>query len=218
MAYELTEDAILDSVYSLVWSGECDEKEVALSIDRIYEGEEIDKNWLRNEIKREFEFKLKEEESWPTATNFDRLERVFARLKSRGVIAVHRAGFAQSDGLLYVEHLNREAGGKYWGYCFYTDQDQDVALDGGGLYLSCGHYPGYDDKSVKVGQTIRAALKFEGFKVEWGSSIKNSVFVKDFEWQRRSPRKEAACHTGGTTGLGLSALTRFALRRDMTSL
>jgi hypothetical protein len=41
----------------------------------------------------------------------------------------------------------REAGGKklnYAGHCFYTEQDQTRALEGGGLYIGFGHLSGND--------------------------------------------------------------------------
>ena len=43
------------------------------------------------------------QKSWPQVTDCDRLDRAFAALEQQGVIALHRAGCTQSDGLEEVE-------------------------------------------------------------------------------------------------------------------
>src|SRR5262249_38898998 len=120
----------------------------------------------------------------------DRLERAFDALEGQGVIALHMAGFTQSDGLEEVEETYREAGGKkskYAGHCFYTTQDQEGALDGSGMYLGFGHLWGDDAKGIEVGQLLRAALEREGLKVEWDGTIGRRLYVKRFRWRRRGP-------------------------------
>jgi hypothetical protein len=191
MAKGVTQGDILNWVRTLVWSGEYDEEEVALQIkDQLGETDEVDEAWLRTVVRSEVESKQKAEETWPKVTDFDRLDRAFTILEAQGIIALHRAGFTQSDGLEEVEDAYDEAGGKHSGYaghCFYTEQDQEGALDGDGLYIGFGHLSGNDAKGVKVGQLLRAALEREGFDVEWDGTIKNRLFVKGFRWQRRSP-------------------------------
>ncbi len=184
-----TQEDILSCVRSLVWSGEYDEAEVALYIkDHFGQLAEVDKGWLVKVILGEFESKRKAEETWPKVTDFDRLDRVFTLLEAQGVIALHRVGYTQSDGHEEVEDAYNEAGGKrseYKGYCFYTEQDQEGAMDGSGLYIAFGHFSGIDAKGVKVGQMLRSALEREEFSVEWDGTIKARLFVKGFLWQRR---------------------------------
>jgi hypothetical protein len=185
-----TQEDMLSCVRSLVWSGGFDEEEVAFYIkDHFGELYQAGKSWLLKAIRSEFESKRKTEETWPKVTDFDRLDRAFTLLEAQGVIALHRAGYTQSDGHEEVEDAYNEAGGKrseYKGYCFYTEQDQEGALDGSGLYIAFGHFSGIDAKGVKVGQMLRAALEREGFNVEWDGTIKARLFVKGFHWQRRS--------------------------------
>jgi hypothetical protein len=186
-----TQEDIQSCVRSLVRSGEFDEADVALYIrDHFGNLDEAGKVWLLGAIRSEFEFKRKAEENWPKVTDFDRLDRAFTILESQGVIALHRAGFDQSDGLEDVEDAYHEAGGKrsgYTGHCFYTEQDQEGALAGNGLYIGFGHLSGNAAKAVNVGIMLRAALEREGFDVEWDGTIKSRLFVKGFRWQRRSP-------------------------------
>lgn len=123
-----TQEDTLNFVRSLVWSGEFDEAEVALHIYKRLNSE-VDKGWLLDAIQREFQSKRKAEETWPKVTDFDRLDRAFTLLDAQGIIALHRAGFTQSDGFEDVDDAYTDAGGKkseYKGYCFYTEQDQEV--------------------------------------------------------------------------------------------
>lgn len=188
----VTRADILHWVRSYVWSGEYDADEVALLIeDQLGEGAEVDAGWLDKEIRREVAAKRKAEKTWPKVTDCDRLDRAFNTLERQGVIALHLAGFTQTDGLEEVKDASREAGGresKYAGHCFYTEQDQEGALDGRGLYIGFGHLSGDDVKGVEVGRMVRAALEREGLNVEWDGTIRTRLYVKGFHWQRRSPR------------------------------
>ena len=186
-----TQEDILNCVRSLVWSGEFDQADVASYIrDQFGELDESGKWWLLKLIQSEFESKLKAEETWPKVTDFDRLDRAFTVLEAQGVIALHRAGFDQSDGLEQVEDAYHEDGrtkSDYAGHCFYTEQDQEGALDGSGLYIGFGHRSGNDAKAVSVGRMLRASLEREGFNVEWDGTVESRLFVTGFRWQRRSP-------------------------------
>src|SRR5262249_26325302 len=150
---------------------------------------ELDEDWLDKAIRREFAAKRKAEKSWPKVTDCDHLDRAFEALERQGVIALHMAGLTQTDGLEEVEDAYREAGGKnskYAGHCFYTEQDQEGALDGNGLCVGFGHLSGDDAKGVEVGQRVRAALEREGLNVEWDGTIGRRLFIRGFRWQRRS--------------------------------
>jgi hypothetical protein len=192
MADGVTKADIRHWVWSYVWSGEYDADEVALLIeDQLGDGDEVDEDWLRKRIRDEVAAKRKAEKTWPKVTYCDRLDRAFKALEQQGVIALQMAGYTQSDGLEEVEDAYREAGGKkskYAGHCFFTEQDQEGALDGSGLYIGFGHLSGDDAKGIAVGHMLRAALEAEGFRVKWDGTIKARLFVKGFRWQRRSPR------------------------------
>ncbi len=191
MADGVTQADIRDWVRSYIWSGEYDADEVVLLIeDQLGEDDEVDEGWLHELIQTELAAKREAEKTWPEVTDCDRLDRAFLALEQQGVIALRLAGYTQSDGLEEVEDAYREAGGnksKYAGHCFFTEQDQEGALDGSGLYIGFGHLSGDDTKGVAVGNMLRAALEREGLSVEWDGTIKTRLFVKGFCWQRRSP-------------------------------
>jgi hypothetical protein len=186
-----TQEDILCCVRSLIWSGEFDKGDIAYYVrDHFGELDDAGKTWLFVVILSEFETKRKAEETWPTVTDFDRLDRAFSSLEAIGMIALHRAGFDQSEGLEEVENAYHKSGGKnsgYAGHCFYTEQDQESALDGSGLYISFGHLTGTDANALKVGKMLRGSLEREGFNVEWDGTVKSRLFIRKFQYQRRSP-------------------------------
>ncbi|WP_020470262.1 DUF6891 domain-containing protein [Zavarzinella formosa] len=185
----VTREDILHWVRGFVWRGEHDREEIAIMIEeQLGEGDEIDPKWLDKEIRREFAAKRKAEKTWPKVTDCDRLDRAFETLEQQGIITLQTAGFTQSDGLEEVEDAYRDAGGKksgYAGHCFFTEQDQEGALSGGGLHIGFGHLSGNDSKGVEVGRMVRAALEQEGLKVKWNGKITSRLYVKEFLWQRR---------------------------------
>jgi hypothetical protein len=191
MADDVTDADLRIWVRSFVWTGEYDADEIPLLIeDSLGVGDEVDEEWLRDVIAAEVAAKRAAEQTWPAVTDWDLLDRAFRALERQGVIALHLSGFTQSDGLEEVEDAYQEAGGKesnYAGHCFYTEQDQQRALDGAGMYIGFGHLTGDDAKGIAVGHLLRAALEAEGLNVEWDGTIKSRLFVKGFRWQRRGP-------------------------------
>jgi len=134
MAIGVTEADHRKWVHSSVWTGEYDANAIPLLItDSLGVGDKVDDDWLRDVFAAEVAAKRAAEQTWPAVTDWDRLDRAFRALERQGVIALHMAGFTQSDGLEEVEDDYEEAGGKksnYTGHCFYTEQDQKSALDG----------------------------------------------------------------------------------------
>lgn len=192
MADGVTEEDLRDWVRSFVWTGEYHADEIPWLIeDSLFPGDTVDQDWLRDVIAAEIAAKREAERAWPPVTDCDRLDRVFLALQRQGIIALHRAGFTQSDGLEEVEDDYHETGGEasgYSGHCFYTEQDQKGALDGSGMHIGFGHVSGDDTKGVEVGRLLQAALEAEGFGVEWNGTIGSRLFIKGFRWQRRGPQ------------------------------
>ncbi len=189
---EYTEEDILEWVHTLVWSGEHDAEEIQIIVgeELLSVDEEADEKWLKKIIKTEFAAKRKAEKKWPKITDWDRLDLAFDALIEQGMIALHVAGFTQSDGLDDVEfeyeNSDRDKS-EYTGHCFYTEQDMECALGGGGIFIGFGHLSGKKAKGVEVGQKVQAALEEQGFKVTWNGTIGERLQIKKFRYQRRGP-------------------------------
>jgi hypothetical protein len=98
-----------DSIRYHVWSGHYDLDEVFDIVDEdVFESDGEDDTWLQGAIRREFHKKRKAERGWPEVTNCDRLDRVFEALRGRGILARHRCGFTQQDGLKDMSATERK--------------------------------------------------------------------------------------------------------------
>jgi hypothetical protein len=162
-----------------------------LITDDLDQGDPLDESWLAGLIEAEFALKRTAEATWPKITDFDRLEKVFMILEQQGIIALHCAGYTQSDGFEDAYEVYMDGGGAdsdYTGHCFYTEQDQEEALEeGGGLFIGFGHFSGSDKQGAKVGELLRVGLEAEGFIVDWDGTINSRLHIQNFRWQRRSP-------------------------------
>ncbi len=181
-----------DSIRYHVWSGHYDAKEVFNIVDEdVFECDDDDHAWLREAIRREFHKKRKAELDWPEVTSCDQLDRVFRALRRKGILAQHRCGFTQQDGLDVVDDIYKEAGGKrsgLAGYCFYTLQDMEGAMwDDTGLWLAFGSFSRISEDGIQIGGIIRDKFKRAAFDVDWDGTIKSRLLLKGFRWQRRSP-------------------------------
>lgn len=181
-----------EMIRSLVWNGDYDAAEVCVIVaEEIFDDDEGQEKWLGAAVRRAFAEKRKAEKTWPKVTDCDRLDRAFAALQKRGVVTDHDAGYTQSDGIDTVYELYREAGGPksaFVGYCFYTWQDLESAVAGGGLMLAYGHFTDNETKGVEIGRLIREEFERAGFEVDWDENPRTRVHVPAFRWQRRSPR------------------------------
>ncbi|TXH68561.1 MAG: hypothetical protein E6Q88_09845 [Lysobacteraceae bacterium] len=180
----------------LVWSGFETTDEIVEHIEWTWGWDEpLDTAWLRDELKAEFEKKRRDETSWPTTTDNDRLERAFAALEAHGIIALHNAGYTQQDGMSDVSERSHGARIRdarksqiITGWCFYTGQDIKTALDSHGLWIAFGDFDGDRDRALSVARTIKRVLEHEGLRVEWNGEPGQRLRISPFDWRKRGAR------------------------------
>ena len=110
-----------------------------------------------------------------------------SKVASTGVIALHDAGYTQSDGYEDVMEEYHESPDGIVGYCFYHEQDLERAMEGGGLMLAFGPIdPKLEDtEGPTTGQHIVRELEAEGFKVAWDGTFNRRIHLPEFVWRRR---------------------------------
>ncbi|MDH3402385.1 MAG: hypothetical protein OES32_04100 [Acidobacteriota bacterium] len=127
---------------------------------------------------------LEAERTWPAVTDCDRLDRAFALLEARGVVARQNFACCQTCGHAEIgEEI--EAARKIApviGYVFFHMQDTESAADGGGLYLAYG--PVGDTSEVQVGKQIQGALREVGLHPQWNGEATQRIHVP-MSWQKR---------------------------------
>lgn len=135
-----------------------------------------------------WEQKLLEEKNWPQVTDFDRLDRVFEKLLTMKVVALHNAGYTLSDGLGEVSvYAEEHPEGHFRAYCFYHGQDVEGALQSGSLFLAFGDLSSDDQtQKIEVAETVIKELKSEGFEPIWIGDPGQRIELP-LKYQRRSP-------------------------------
>ena len=123
------------------------------------------------------------ESTWKTLTHCDRLDRAFAALERRGVVARQDFSDCQTCGHSEMgEELakNRTA----HGYVFFHDQDTERSADGEGLMLAYGARSQREQDVLGVAREIVAELKKAGLRPEWNGSVERRIGVP-MTWQKR---------------------------------
>lgn len=130
-----------------------------------------------------------EKVSWPDVTDCDRLDAVFQALRPLGVLALHNAGYTQSDGYDDFRQAYSEAPDhdRIIGYCYYHGQDLEGAVEGRGLCLAFGpaNPKEEDTRGPEVGRTIVDQLRAAGFEVQWDGTFNTRILIPTFDWKRR---------------------------------
>jgi len=129
------------------------------------------------------------ESSVTDRNNYVRLRNVFDALNRERIIAIHFAGYTQSDGhdeVGVVFQFMKDNNIPRRGYCFYHQQDIERAMDESikRLYLAFHSMNGDEQIAVEVGKRIAELLTQNGFDVEWDNSPGTRIAVNNFLWDK----------------------------------
>ncbi len=107
-----------------------------------------------------------------------KISNVFCALEEKSILCLHKAGFTQSDGLEDCEKEAKARGGvkrsRIIGYCFYTEQDFESAMELGCINVTFWGLPkGGKRNTTRVGKMIVSAFLEAGFEVEWDGTAEN---------------------------------------------
>lgn len=145
-------------------------------------------NITKDDLLEIIEALRKEFQNTGNQENFLKLESAFKSLMKHGIVALHYAGYTQSDGFVDCNEAAawlQEKGTKVIGCCFYTEQDLEHLLHGDStlLYISFGNYF-EKPTAVEIGQIIVDELKAVGLCVQWDKTVETKIAIKDFKWDK----------------------------------
>lgn len=121
--------------------------------------------------------------------NFIKLDLAFNNLNKQGIVALHCAGYVQTDGFDDCNEIATERhknGEKVIGCCFYTMQDLEHVLheDSTSLYFSFGNY--FDKPTaVEIGQMIVKEFELAGFITQWTLSADRRIAIRNITWDKQ---------------------------------
>ena len=184
------EQDILDAISRHVRGGfETPADIVRIVLETVDEGAAVDRDEVDAVVAAAFRSQRRAQAAWPAVTDCDRLDAAFAALEARGIIALHYAGYTQSDGydeVVEAVHALAEPP-RAIGYCFYHGQDLERAVDGGGLRLAFGPIdPNREpDEGPRIGRMIVDALADAGLESAWNGSFQQRIDLPRIDWKRR---------------------------------
>lgn len=119
--------------------------------------------------------------------NFSRLENVFNQLAGEKIIAIHNCGYDIEEGVadafeLYVHLINNKFEAQ--GFCFYTFEDVEDALEEKSLKLTFGDFENDEAKALDIGKVIRKYLECADFNIEWDETVNNQIKINPFKWDK----------------------------------
>lgn len=119
--------------------------------------------------------------------NFSRLENVFNQLAGEKIIAIHNCGYDIEEGVadafeLYVHLINNKFEAK--GFCFYTFEDVEDALEEESLKLTFGDFENDEAKALDIGKVIRKYLECADFNIDWDETVNNQIKINPFKWDK----------------------------------
>lgn len=126
--------------------------------------------------------------------DFTKLENVFNQLTGLNeIIAIHNAGYDLEEGVqdafeLFVHMRNNNYSPK--GFCFYSFEDIEIAIEKETLSLVFGDFESDEKKALKIGKTIVEALESNGFNINWDNSLDSPIEIKPFMWKKVYTDKE----------------------------
>lgn len=148
---------------------------------------EIHEKWIRETLGSEYTKNEAESKSWTYPTDTEKLHSVFDNLCKQKIVALHNAGYTQSDAIYDVQSVWQDLednGVKPVGYCYYHGQDLERVIETGTLCIGFyGEKEKNDKEAIIIGHKIVSLLKEQGFSVEWDGSASKRIEIHDFNWQ-----------------------------------
>ena len=119
--------------------------------------------------------------------NFNKLEKVFNALPCQDIVAIHNCGYDIEEGVgdafeLYVHLRNNKFNPK--GFCFYTFEDVEEAIEDNKLKITFGDFENDEDKALEIGNIVANAFETEGFSIVWDGTINNQIELNPIEWDK----------------------------------
>ena len=148
---------------------------------------EISEEWIKETLSIQYAKNESESKDWIHPTDTEKLHTVFDNLCKQKIVALHNAGYTQSDAIYDVQDVWQDLednGIKPVGYCYYHGQDLERVIETGTLCIGFyGEKEKNDKEAIIIGHKIVSLLKEQGFTIEWDGSASKRIEIHDFNWQ-----------------------------------
>lgn len=69
------------------------------------------------------------------------------------------------------------------GFCFYTFEDVEEAIENNNLKITFGDFENNTDKALEIGKIVFSTLKESNFDVNWDETVNNQIEIS-IEWDK----------------------------------
>ena len=120
--------------------------------------------------------------------NFSILEKTFKKLSEKSISRVHNCGYDFEEGVddiyeLYVHLINNKYSAQ--GFCFYTFEDVEQAIEKNILKLTFGDFQRDENKSLEIGNIVYQCLIDANFQVNWDNTVNSPIEIINFNWDKK---------------------------------
>lgn len=145
---------------------------------------------VRNALIHAVSALIRDQESWPVLTDFDRLQLAFDMLEDEDIVARQHFTCCGTCGAaeigIEMDEFQELSGREAKGYVFFHQQDTEGAVESGSLYISYGaaDATASAEENVAIGQRMFEVLQSVGLKPVWDGKINHRVGLA-IDWKRR---------------------------------
>jgi hypothetical protein len=131
----------------------------------------------------------RDQATWPTVTDCDRLDAAFAELDARGILARQNYEQTLTSGCAAIWHeIERERAKRpIRGYVFFHEQDTETAVKYDGPVLAWGAVEEEDEAAWRsVAEEIMDVIRRHGLDCDWpGGQTNCRISINKMHWRRR---------------------------------
>ncbi len=183
-------DEINYEIQLLVKIGFYSDEEILEIIDDEFIEENISKDLISKLLleNKENSVELKED-----SDDFIRLRNAFIDLTKENIISIHNAGYDIEEGIqdsfeLFTHLRNNQYG--TIGFCFYTFEDIENAIEDNALNIAFGDFEYDEKKGLEIAKKIVTVLESYDFDIDWNESVDELILIQDFDWKKHFDGKE----------------------------
>ena len=189
MDKELT-DEINYEIQILIKIGFYSDDEILEIIDDEFIEENISKDLISKLL---LENKENLDELKDDSDDFIRLRNAFIDLTKENIISIHNAGYDIEEGIQdsfeLFTHLRNNKYGPI-GFCFYTFEDIENAIEDNALNIAFGDFEYDEKKGLEIAKKIVTVLESYDFDIDWNESVDELILIQDFDWKKHFDGKE----------------------------
>ena len=183
-------DEINYEIQLLIKIGFYSDDEILEIIDDEFIEEDISQDLISNLL---LENKENLEELKEDSDDFVKLSKAFDDLTKENIISIHNAGYDIEEGIQdsfeLFTHLRNNKYGPI-GFCFYTFEDIENAIEDNALNIAFGDFEYDEKKGLEIAKKIVTVLESYDFDIDWNESVDELILIQDFDWKKHFDGKE----------------------------